>query len=110
MAHHDSVDLPFVSVVIPVYNEERYIEACLASVLGQDYPAERYEVIIADGGSTDRTRVIVESTAVRHPMVRLIDNPGRTQAHGLNPVSYTHLDVYKRQHRHLRAHPAGRDA
>jgi succinoglycan biosynthesis protein ExoA len=84
MAPHDSADLPFVSIVIPVYNEERYIEACLASVLDQDYPADRYEVIIADGGSTDRTRAIVESTAVLHPMVRLIDNPGRTQAHGLN--------------------------
>jgi succinoglycan biosynthesis protein ExoA len=84
MAHHESSELPFVSVVIPVFNEERYIEACLESVLGQDYPADRYEVIVADGGSTDRTRAIVESTSVLHPNVRLIDNPGRTQAHGLN--------------------------
>ena len=84
MAHHESSELPFVSVVIPVFNEERYIEACLASVLDQDYPADRYEVIVADGGSTDRTRAIVESTSVLHPNVRLIDNPGRTQAHGLN--------------------------
>src|SRR5579863_8004602 len=84
MDHHDSESLPFVSVVIPVYNEERDIEACLASVLEQDYPSARFEVIVADGGSTDRTRVIVESTAMQHPNVRLIDNPGRTQAHGLN--------------------------
>jgi succinoglycan biosynthesis protein ExoA len=84
MADHDSAELPFVSVVIPVFNEERYIEACLGSVLEQDYPHDRFEVIIADGGSTDRTRAIVEATAVLHPMVRLIDNPGRTQAHGLN--------------------------
>ena len=70
--------------MIPVFNEERYIEACLASVLDQDYPPDRYEVIVADGGSTDRTRAIVESTSVLHPNVRLIDNPGRTQAHGLN--------------------------
>ncbi len=76
--------LPFVSVVVPVFNEERYIEACLASVLDQDYPADRYEVIVADGGSNDRTRAVVESVARRHPNVRLIDNPGRTQAHGLN--------------------------
>jgi succinoglycan biosynthesis protein ExoA len=84
MDYHDAEALPFVSVVIPVFNEERYIEACLASVLDQDYPANRYEVIVADGGSTDHTRAIVESTAARHPNVRLIDNPGRTQAHGLN--------------------------
>lgn len=84
MPHHDPDDLPFVSVVVPVYNEERYIEACLASVLDQDYPPDRYEVIVADGGSTDRTRAIVDATSVLHPNVRLIDNPGRTQAHGLN--------------------------
>jgi succinoglycan biosynthesis protein ExoA len=77
-------DVPFVSVVIPVLNEERYIEACLTSVLEQDYPADRYEVIVADGGSTDGTRSSVESTALRNPNVRLIDNPGRTQASGLN--------------------------
>jgi len=75
---------PFVSVVIPVYNEERHIEACLASVLDQDFPDDRYEVIVADGGSTDRTRVIVEAVAAQHAKVRLIDNPGRTQAAGLN--------------------------
>ena len=75
---------PYISVVIPVYNEERHIEACLASVLDQDYPADRYEVIVADGGSDDRTREIVAEIATRHPNVRLIDNPGRMQAAGLN--------------------------
>jgi succinoglycan biosynthesis protein ExoA len=84
MDDHHSTGLPFVSVVIPVYNEERYIEACLGSVLDQDYPPDRYEVIVADGGSTDRTRAIVEAAATLHPNVRLLDNPGRTQASGLN--------------------------
>jgi succinoglycan biosynthesis protein ExoA len=84
MDDHHSTELPFVSVVIPVYNEERYIEACLGSVLDQDYPSDRYEVIVADGGSTDRTRAIVEAAATRSPNVRLLDNPGRTQASGLN--------------------------
>jgi succinoglycan biosynthesis protein ExoA len=77
-------DLPFVSVVIPVLNEERHIEACLDSVVQQDYPTERYEVIVADGGSIDRTREIVRAIAGRHGNVRLIDNPGRLQAAGLN--------------------------
>jgi succinoglycan biosynthesis protein ExoA len=80
----DTGHRPFVSVVIPVYNEEQYIKACLASVLDQDFPADRYEVIVADGGSTDRTRAIVESIAAGHPNVRIMDNPGRTQASGLN--------------------------
>jgi succinoglycan biosynthesis protein ExoA len=81
---YDSAVLPFVSVVIPVYNEERFIEACLDSVLTQDYPSDRYEVIVADGGSSDGTRAIVERKAAAHPNVRLIDNPRRTQAAGLN--------------------------
>lgn len=83
--HGEPVDAaPLVSVVIPVYNEEEHIERCLASVLDQDLPAERYEVIVADGGSTDRTREMVAAIGTMHPNVRLIDNPGRTQASGLN--------------------------
>jgi succinoglycan biosynthesis protein ExoA len=84
MDRHEPAPLPFVSVVIPVYNEERYIEASLNSVLEQDYPRDRYEVIVADGGSTDRTRAIVQAKARAHHNVRLIDNPRRTQASGLN--------------------------
>jgi succinoglycan biosynthesis protein ExoA len=85
MVRHDTaVPLPFVSVVIPVYNEERYMQACLDSVLDQDYPTDRYEVIVADGGSADGTRSIVEAAVALHSNVRLIDNPGRTQASGLN--------------------------
>jgi GT2 family glycosyltransferase len=74
----------FVSVVLPVLDEERRIAACLESVLAQDYPADRYEVIVADGGSTDGTRDIVSAFAARDSRVRLIDNPGRLQAAGLN--------------------------
>jgi succinoglycan biosynthesis protein ExoA len=93
---------PFVSVVIPVYNEEQYIGACLGSVLGQDYPADRYEVIVADGGSTDRTREIVMSMATRpHPAIRLLDNPGRTQAAGLNmAIRASHGQFIARQDGH----------
>jgi succinoglycan biosynthesis protein ExoA len=84
MSDASSTDLPFVSVVVPVFNEERHIEASLNSVLEQDYPADRYEVIVAEGGSTDRTRAKVQAVAERHVNVRLIDNPGRLQAAGLN--------------------------
>jgi glycosyltransferase involved in cell wall biosynthesis len=67
-----------------VYNEERHINDCLRSVLEQDFPSDRYEVIVADGGSSDRTRDLVEAIGTQHPRLRLIDNPGRTQAAGLN--------------------------
>lgn len=77
-------ELPNVSVVIPVLNEERHISDCLESVLTQDYPPELVEIVVADGGSTDRTREIVEAAAARDPRIRIIDNPGRNQAAGLN--------------------------
>lgn len=71
-------------MVIPVLDEERHIRECLASVFEQDYPADRVEVVVADGGSTDATRTIVGELAAKHSNLRLIDNPGRTQAAGLN--------------------------
>jgi len=39
-------NLPFVSVVMPMYNEEKYIRKSLLSILNQDYPGDKYEVII----------------------------------------------------------------
>jgi glycosyltransferase involved in cell wall biosynthesis len=79
MAEHDPGKLQFVSVVIPVFNEERYIQACLDSVFRQDYPADRYEVMVADGGSTNRTRAIVASASERHPL-GAADRQPRTDA------------------------------
>ncbi|MBI5949000.1 MAG: glycosyltransferase family 2 protein [Chloroflexi bacterium] len=78
--------LPFVSVVIPTLNEERYIGALLDSLQGQTYPAEAMEVIVADGGSTDATRQIVAAAAARWeqtPLV-LVENPARRTPEGRN--------------------------
>ncbi len=55
---------PFVSVCVPARNEERDIEACLTSLLNQDYP--NYEVIVVDDNSTDNTPGIIESLQKRH--------------------------------------------
>ncbi len=71
---------PFVSVIIPCRNEARFIRECLDSILASDYPAERREVIVADGMSTDGTRKILAAYA----RVRVIDNPKRTTPAGLN--------------------------
>ena len=46
---------PRISIVIPTYNEEENIERCLKAIFEQDYPADRLEVLVVDGGSTDRT-------------------------------------------------------
>ncbi len=67
--------LPFVSVVVPCRNEERHIARCLESILANDYPKERMEILVLDGMSEDRTREIVASYAERFPWIRLVDNP-----------------------------------
>ena len=74
---------PYISIVVPLRNEERYVERLMRSLLEQDYPADRYEIIVADGGSTDRTleRLAEVDTARR---VRVLANPGRTAPAALN--------------------------
>ena len=47
---------PFVSVVVPVFNEERYILQCLQALCSQTYPSSQYEIIIVDDESTDSSR------------------------------------------------------
>jgi succinoglycan biosynthesis protein ExoA len=77
-------DLPLVTVVMPVRNEAGYIAANLAAILGQDYPADRLEIIVADGMSTDGTRDILAGLQRRHPQLIVIDNVGRIVSTGLN--------------------------
>lgn len=80
----ESTPAPFVSVMLPIRNEARRIDAALASVLSQDYPADRMEVIVIDGISDDGTRERVEAAAARDARVRLIDNPRRIVPTGMN--------------------------
>lgn len=75
---------PRVSAVIPCRNEERYIGACLDSLLTCDYPQDRLEILVADGMSDDRTRAIVSEYAARYPSVRLLDNPKRITPAAMN--------------------------
>lgn len=73
----------FISVIIPVYNEEKYIERCLDSILAQTYPKDRMEIIIADGMSTDRTREKIEGYRDRLN-IQLLDNEKRIVTYALN--------------------------
>jgi len=77
-------DSPFVSVIIPIRNEERFIAQCLQSVVDQDYPQDRMEVLVVDGRSEDRTREIVAEFGSRHPVIKLLDNPKLSAPAGLN--------------------------
>ena len=73
-----------VSVICPVFNEERFIEPCLMSILEQDYPKEYIEVFIIDGNSTDKTRDIVSRYTREHSFIKLLDNPRRYVPYALN--------------------------
>ncbi|MGH9317405.1 MAG: glycosyltransferase family 2 protein [Thermoanaerobaculia bacterium] len=77
-------EFPFVSVVMPIRNERPYISRSLNAALAQDYPADRMEVIVADGQSTDGTREFVRSLQSAHPNLKLLDNAGRIAPTGLN--------------------------
>jgi succinoglycan biosynthesis protein ExoA len=69
--------LPFVTVVVPCRNEEKHIARCLDSILTNDYPEDRMEILVLDAMSEDRTREIVLAYAQRYERVRLVDNPQR---------------------------------
>lgn len=80
------VSVDEVLAVIPALNEEGHIAACIDS-LTVPAPGDGgagFDIVVADGGSTDRTRAIVAGLASRIPGLRLIDNPGRLQSAGLN--------------------------
>ncbi|MDY0815566.1 glycosyltransferase family 2 protein [Kitasatospora purpeofusca] len=76
-------ELPAVSVIMPVLNEERHLRTAVRHILEQDY-AGSMEVVIALGPSTDRTAQIAAELVAEDPRVRTVENPtGRTPA-GLN--------------------------
>jgi succinoglycan biosynthesis protein ExoA len=75
---------PSISVIVPVRNEEAFIGRTLDQLLGQDYPHDRFEVLVADGRSTDATPALVGALAERHANVRLLDNPRRWSSAGRN--------------------------
>lgn len=73
-----------LSVVCPIYNEEKYMANCIESILAQDYPKEDLEVLFVDGMSVDKTREIVAMYAAQYPFIRLIDNPHKIVPYAMN--------------------------
>lgn len=56
---------PFVSIIVPAYNEEKYIHSCLKSLLNQDYPRSCYEIILVDNNCSDQTPLIARKLKIR---------------------------------------------
>ncbi|HMU91973.1 MAG TPA: glycosyltransferase family 2 protein [Anaerolineales bacterium] len=77
---------PFVSIIVPCYNEEATIRHLLNAVFAQTYPRAQMELIISDGMSTDRTREVVESFQKEHTdlEIRVVNNTARAIPSALN--------------------------
>ena len=75
---------PFITVIMPVRNEVRFISDTLAQLVAQEYPEDRYEIIVADGGSDDGTQALVTEMSLQYPQIRLVNNPARLSSAGRN--------------------------
>src|SRR6266851_1055311 len=72
---------PFVSIIVPVYNGAATIVACIASLLAQDYPANRLEIIVVDNGSRDQTVELLQAS-VQSERIKLLSETDVLNAYG----------------------------
>lgn len=81
----DETMMPSISFVIPMYNEEANIENCLSSILAQDYPSDKLQIVVVDGNSTDRSaQVVKDQFAGLDTPLTLLVNPLRKTPRSLN--------------------------
>jgi len=73
-----------IAIIMPVLNEEKYLASTLDQIYMQDFPMDQVEVVIADGGSTDRTREIARSFKGRFGSLRILDSPRGLASAGRN--------------------------
>lgn len=95
-----------LSVICPIFNEEKYISQFLDSLLKQDYPKEDLEILLVDGMSKDKTRQIVAEYATKYPFIRLIDNPDKIVPYAMNRgIEAAHGDIIMRLDAHASYQP-----
>jgi len=75
---------PLVSIIIPCFNEEKYISGILDDILKQDYRKESLEVLVVDGMSSDGTQEIIRQYQKRYPFIRLEVNERQFVPFALN--------------------------
>jgi cellulose synthase/poly-beta-1,6-N-acetylglucosamine synthase-like glycosyltransferase len=80
------VNFLFVSVLIPIRNEDHHINNNLSALSRQDYPPGHMEILIADGMSTDNTRLLIHDFSALHPLlkIQILDDNGLIVPTGLN--------------------------
>ena len=66
-----------LSIIVPVFNVEAYLQKCVDSLLNQDIPASLYEIILVDDGSTDRSGALCDTLAAGHGNIRVIHQRNR---------------------------------
>jgi glycosyltransferase involved in cell wall biosynthesis len=76
-------NLPKIAIIVVSLNEEKYISQCINSLINQNYKGE-VEIIIADGGSTDKTIDIIQEFKGKHQNIILLNNENKYQAFGRN--------------------------
>jgi glycosyltransferase involved in cell wall biosynthesis len=92
---------PLVSVIIPCYNEEKYIRSFIENLLYQDYPRDSLEVFLIDGESNDRTQEMIKEYQVIHPYLQLLINEKRFVPFALNQgILKSHGEVILRMDAH----------
>lgn len=71
-----------LSIIIPVYNTERYVEQCLNSCVNQDMPVDDYEIIVVNDGTKDNSLEIVNQVASKHSNIMVVsqENAGLSAA------------------------------
>lgn len=92
-----------ISIVIPCRNEATHIGTCVETLLRQDIGkvTNDWEIVVADGDSDDGTREILAELSRQHPCLRVVDNPERIAASGLNrAIRAAHGEIIVRADAH----------
>lgn len=77
-------DYPKVSIIVPMRNEEKFIGRLLDSILQNNYPQDKLEIVTVDGISEDNTREVVKQYAQKYSFIKLLSNPKRTTPFAMN--------------------------
>jgi glycosyltransferase involved in cell wall biosynthesis len=73
-----------ISIICPIYNEEKFISNCIDSIINQDFTDIEFELIIVDGGSTDRSLEIIKQYSDKFSWIKFLKNPNKTVPFAMN--------------------------